>query len=54
MWSRQTWNRSHREFLIGKERETLCNVAKLNRTSGLPKKLNTLELIVQGGRGGEG
>jgi hypothetical protein len=36
---RQTWNRSHREILIGKEREPLCDVAKLNRISWLPKKL---------------
>ncbi len=39
---RQTWNRSHREILIGKEREPLCDVAKLNRISWLPKKLLNL------------
>ena len=35
---RQAWNCSHREILIGKEREPLCDVAKLQQDFMVAKK----------------
>ena len=47
---RQTWNGSHREILIGKEREPLCDVAKLQQDFMVAKKA-LKSIKVRWGRG---